>query len=391
MFELKKSMFLSFLGIFVVLGIVVIVNVMNNEQTNDNAETDGQTQTEDPYNQDAVEVSEESIEVTATDDGKITANNLFIPWTINKNGGTFYLSQREGSVIEINGELGLVEVQDVQVSENILHEGQGGFLGFALDPNFKETNRAYAYHTYSKNGEVLNRIVSLTLKDNTWEEENVLLENIPGGEVNNGGRLKIGPDGFLYATTGDTGQAELAQNLDNLAGKILRMNLEGEVPQDNPFENSYVYSYGHRNSQGLAWDEQGNLYSSEHGEDGHDEINLIEAGQNYGWPEITGNEEESGMKAPVAHSGEDTWAPAGMAYSDGRLYVASLAGKQIFTYDIESSETTEFYDEAGRLRDVLVENGSIFTITSNNDQYGEPTAKDDRLLQLSLTKEVSAD
>ncbi|SET53460.1 Glucose/arabinose dehydrogenase, beta-propeller fold [Salinibacillus kushneri] len=388
---MKKSIYLSSLGLVLIIGIVVVVTVLNQHQPNDNAETDGQLQTNDPYNQDAVEVSEDSIEVVASDDGSIEANHLFIPWTINKNGGTFFLSQREGTVIEINGELGLVEVQDVKVSEDILHEGEAGFLGFTLDPEFDTTNRAYAYHSYSKNGEVMNRIVSLTLNENTWEEEDVLLEDIPGGEINNGGRLKFGPDGMLYATTGDTNQAQLAQDLDSLAGKILRMDVNGEIPQDNPFENSYVYSYGHRNAQGLAWDKEGNLYSSEHGGDGHDEINQIEAGQNYGWPKIIGDEEAAGMKPPIAHSGEDTWAPAGMAFFDGKLYVASLAGQQLFTYDIKDGTINEFYDDAGRLRDVLVENDSIFTITSNNDQRGEPTAKDDRLLQLSLTKEVSAD
>src|SRR5699024_10840772 len=157
---------------------------------------------------------------------------------------------------------------------------QAGFLGFTLAPDFETSNRGFAYYTYQEDGDILNRIVALELEDDLWKETEVLLDNIPGGEINTGGRIRIGPDDMLYATTGDTEQPEVAQQLDNLAGKILRMDLQGGITDDNPFDDSYVYSYGHRNSQGLAWDDQGNLYSSEHGESGNDEINLIKAGHN---------------------------------------------------------------------------------------------------------------
>lgn len=382
---MKKTIYLSLLGVIFLGGLVFAINT--GQDTNESQDQENQ----DPFQQEAVEVSEETVEVVTSDNGSINANNLFIPWTINKSGNNFFLSQRDGAVIQIDGSLGLVEVQDVEVSKDILHEGQGGFLGFTLAPDFDTSKMAFAYHTYQEDGETLNRIISMSLKNNIWTEEDVLLEGIPGGEINTGGRIQIGPDDMLYATTGDTGQADKAQELDSLAGKILRMELNGDVPEDNPFENSYIYSFGHRNPQGLAWDNEGNLYSSEHGESGHDEINLIKAGQNYGWPVIEGDEEASEMIEPIHHSGDNTWAPSGMAFNDGQLFVASLAGSKIFTYDIASGKVDEFFSDAGRLRDIMIEDEALFTITNNHDDRGEPSKKDDRLIQIPITEKASTD
>ncbi|MBC5638672.1 PQQ-dependent sugar dehydrogenase [Ornithinibacillus sp. BX22] len=376
---MKKYGLVSLIGVLVVAAIIFLFVFDSPDNEKEQAKND----------QDAIQVFEDSIEVIASDDGNINANKLFIPWTINKNAGTFYLSQRDGTIVSIDSDFGLVEVQNVEVSKDILHKGESGFLGFTLAPDFENSKQAFAFHTYDKEGEMVNRIVTLALDGSTWKEEDVILDNIPGGEMNNGGRIKIGPDGMLYATTGDLGQGAVAQDLDSLAGKILRMELNGEIPSDNPFEDSYVYSYGHRNSQGLVWDEQGVLYSSEHGEDGHDEINIIEAGKNYGWPIIEGDEEAEGMVSPLVHSGDDTWAPSGIAYHDGQLYISSLAGKRILTYDIATQVMEDFYDEAGRLRDVFIEEDALFVITSNRDNRGEPTDKDDRLIHLPLAEKTS--
>src|SRR5699024_4457165 len=138
--------------------------------------------------------------------------------------------------IQIDGDLGIVEVQGAELSKEIFHEGQAGFLGFTLAPDFETSNRGFAYYTYQEDGDILNRIVALELEDDLWKETEVLLDNIPGGEINTGGRIRIGPDDMLYATTGDTEQPEVAQQLDNLAGKILRMDLQGGIPDDNPFD-----------------------------------------------------------------------------------------------------------------------------------------------------------
>lgn len=380
---MKRVVFYSVLGVVLTAGIGFALTWDGNDKANDAAKK------KDSFQQDANEVMKKAVEVAVSDDGSVNANHLNIPWTVNKNGSLFFLSQREGSVIQIDGDLGLVKVQDVKVSKDIFHEGEGGFLGFTLAPDFVTSKKGFAFHTYQKDGKSLNRIVSLKLENDTWIEDKVLLEGIPGGEKNSGGRIKIGPDGMLYATTGDVGKSENAQNLNSLAGKILRMTVNGDVPADNPFKNSYIYSYGHRNPQGLAWDDNGKLYSSEHGESGHDEINLIQAGKNYGWPVVQGDEEAEGMMKPILQSGDNTWAPSGMAFNDGKLYVASLAGKRIFTYDVASKQFQEFFADAGRLRDVLVDNNELFTITSNRDKRGNPTDKDDRLIHLSLTEKAS--
>lgn len=381
--DLKKYGFISLIGVLLVAALVFLF--VNGDDSKENEAN--QEQKNDP---EAIQVFEESIEVTATDDGNINANKLFIPWTINKTGGTFYLSQRDGTVVEIDGDFGIVDVQDVDLSEEIFHKGEAGFLGFALAPNFEESNEAFAYHTYDKDGEIVNRIVSLVLDGSTWKEQEVIFDNIPGGEKDTGGRIAIGPDEKLYVATGDVGKNDLAQDLNSLAGKILRMELNGDIPSDNPFEDSYVFSYGHRNAQGFTWDNDGNMYASEHGEDGHDEINLIKSGKNYGWPEILGDEEAEGMESPLVHSGETTWAPSGVGFSDGKLYIASLAGKKIFTYDIATETVADFYDEAGRMRDVFIEDDALYVVTSNHDSRGEPTDKDDRLIHIPLVEKTSA-
>ncbi|MFA1819522.1 sorbosone dehydrogenase family protein [Virgibacillus oceani] len=385
---MKKLRYFSLLGIVLVAGVIFFINTPEEDSADESPDSTS-AEDEDLFNQEAAEVLQNSVEVVATDDGSINANNLFIPWTINKDGSKFFLSQRDGMIVEIDADFGIVDVQTVEVTKDILHEGEGGFLGFTLDPDFETNNMAYAYHTYESNGNSLNRIVSLSLQDKIWKEEEVLLENIPAGEINSGGRIEIGPDDMLYATTGDTGQSELAQQLDSLAGKILRMEKDGQIPESNPFPDSYVFSYGHRNAQGMAWDEDGNFYSSEHGETGHDEINLIEAGGNYGWPVIEGDEEYEDMITPIHHSGEETWAPSGMAYYNGELYVASLAGSKLFTYDLESQTENDFFGDVGRLRDVFIDDNALFTITNNHDDRGTPNEEDDQLIHIPMTEEAA--
>lgn len=321
--------------------------------------------------------------VAQADQLEVIAENLEVPWSINKIGETFYLSERPGSIVKVEG--GSTERQRVSFKKELSQAAEAGFLGFVLAPDFEQSNKAFAYYTYENGTGQFNRIVELTLKNNEWVEGKLLLDNIPSGRFHHGGRLKIGPDGMLYATSGDAATTpEIAQDLSSLGGKILRLNLDGSVPADNPFEGSYVYSYGHRNPQGLAWSEDGTLYASEHGPSAQDEINLIEAGNNYGWPEITGDDTKQGMKAPIFHSGSDTWAPSGMAAHSGNLYVATLRGNALRVFDTKAQTTKELVTGLGRIRDVIIEGGDLYFISNNTDGRGTPAEGDDKLYRVNL-------
>ncbi|WP_010676401.1 PQQ-dependent sugar dehydrogenase [Bacillus timonensis] len=315
----------------------------------------------------------------------IIATNLTIPWMITKTDGMFLIPERVGKLSEIEEATGKVIPQQLLLKRRILHEGEGGFLGFTLAPNFSDSNQAFMYHTYEEDGEIVNRVILVERNGDTWEEKRVLLDGIPGGRIHNGGRIKVGPDQKLYVTAGDAGVPENAQDLTKLAGKILRMNLDGSIPSDNPFTNTYIYSYGHRNPQGLAWDEKGTFYSTEHGQSAHDEINVIEPGKNYGWPIIEGNETKTNMVTPIFQTGEETWAPSGIDYANGKLYIATLRGSKVRSYDIETGRIDVVLDIKSRMRDVYIEESKLFTITNNRDGRGNPKEDDDKLLSLPLT------
>ncbi|MGM7635361.1 PQQ-dependent sugar dehydrogenase [Bacillus sp. Hm123] len=317
---------------------------------------------------------------------EILASNLRIPWDVAKKDDVFYVSERNGQIIKVqkNGEKTKMKLT---LTKDISHEGEGGLLGFELDPQFQTNAFAYMYHTYTEDETLYNRIVQVEMRNNEWVEKRELLGRIPGGRTHNGGRLAIGPDQTLYATAGDAGIQESAQNLHVLSGKILRLNLDGTIPNDNPFPQSYVYSWGHRNPQGLAWSENGTMFATEHGQSAHDEINLIRPGKNYGWPIIEGDEKQAGMETPLFHSGDETWAPSGMAYDKGRLYVAALAGQKLLTFDLKSRQVTALKEKTGRLRDVMIENDHLYFLTNNTDGRGTPGPDDDHLMKINLHKD----
>ncbi|SFP60165.1 PQQ-dependent sugar dehydrogenase [Salibacterium halotolerans] len=310
------------------------------------------------------------------------ASGLNVPWEVQMHQGSFYITERGGTIVHVN-ENGEKQRLELELNEPVAASGEGGLLGFQLAPDFAQSRKAWVYHTYEMDQSLSNRIVSVTLENGTWQEQNVLLDGIPGGSIHNGGRLKLGPDDMLYATAGDAGNENAAQNRESNAGSILRMTQDGDVPEDNPFEGSYIYSYGHRNPQGISWNENGDLYSSEHGSNARDEINRIEAGANYGWPEITGDESADDMRTPLFHSGSNTWAPSGTTFgSAGAFYVTGLRGTQLMRFDVDNESMEVVFSGEGRLRDVLHHDGSLYVITNNTDGRGSPDEQDDLLLKL---------
>ncbi len=316
---------------------------------------------------------------------ELIAEELQIPWSIDEENCIFYLSERPGHIVTI--ENGKINRQQVILEKTLSNASEAGLLGFVLAPDFSNSKEAFAYYTYEDSSGQFNRIVVLKQENNAWKETKILLDKIPSGHVHHGGRLKIGPDGKLYATTGDASkEPEIAQDLASLGGKILRMNLGGSIPSDNPLPNSYVYSYGHRNPQGLVWATDGTLYESEHGPSANDEINIIKPGFNYGWPAIKGKEKRDGMEMAIFTSGEDTtWAPSGMAVYNGKLYVATLRGNAVREFNVETGETREVITGLGRIRDVMIKDDSLYFISNNTDGRGTPLEGDDKLYRVPLS------
>ena len=328
------------------------------------------------------------------------AEDLLVPWSIDwLPDGTILFTERGGDLRAIQDGM-LVPEPLVSVHGS---SAEGGMLGVAVDPDFEENGYIYIYYTYSEFISTANKVVRYQLANGVATEDKVLVEGIPGAGVHNGGRIQFGPDQRLYVTTGDAGNPGAAQNLDSLAGKILRINPDGTIPEDNPYGNSPVWSIGHRNPQGMDWDESGNMVATEHGPSGergfaHDEINVIIPGTNYGWPEIAGDESADGMQVPILHTGFDTWAPSGAEFYDGhgipewtgKYFVATLRGSHLHVIDLDLQSGTVvsherlFQGELGRIRDVQTgPDGFLYLLTSNRDGRGFPASNDDRILRIT--------
>ncbi|KKQ84509.1 MAG: Quinoprotein glucose dehydrogenase [Candidatus Daviesbacteria bacterium GW2011_GWF2_38_7] len=318
------------------------------------------------------------------------AQNLDTPWSlVFLPDKSMLVTERVGRVriIDAGGNL---QSEPVAVIEKAKEIGEGGLLGIALHPAFSDNNSVYLYYTYSAEGEnTKNRVVQMTYRDKKLSDEKIIVDNISGASNHNGGRIKFGPDGFLYITTGDAQNPSQAQDKASLAGKILRVPDQGNPAPDNPFGN-LVYSYGHRNPQGITWDASGQLWETEHGPSTKDEINRIEKGKNYGWPDITGDETKQGMETPVLNSGTNTWAPSGTVFFRNSVFFAGLRGQALFEAKTEGgnmSPEEHFKGEFGRIRDVILGPDNMFYIaTSNQDGRGLPKDTDDRIIKLNPQK-----
>jgi len=330
---------------------------------------------------------------------QVVAEGLEIPWDIAflPNGSTL-VTERTGHVIEIRNDGTKHEIR----IEGVRQGGEGGLLGLVLHPDFAQNNLLYLYMSApGTGGETSNRVVRYKFENGGLTQDKVIIANIPGAIYHDGGRMKFGPptacasgqeDCHLYITTGDATRSAIAQDLQSLGGKILRLNDNGSIPADNPF-NTAVWSFGHRNPQGLAWDNEGRLWQTEHGRSGVtsglDEINLIEAGGNYGWPESEGDTVQSGTVGPARHSGaRDTWAPASLAYLDGSLFFGGLRGEALYEAVLSGGRVVElkehFKGEFGRVRTVRVgPDGMLYLTTSNTDGRGSVQTGDDKIIRVN--------
>lgn len=318
---------------------------------------------------------------------EILAENLEVPWEILPlPDGTIIVTERPGRVLLLNkGErFTVLDVAPV---------GEGGLLGIEKSKNFEENRHLFLYYTYREGNQLMNRVSRFTLEGDALTDETVLLNEIPGSRLHNGGRLKLGPDDKLYISTGDAQMPELSQEVHSLAGKILRINEDGSFPEDNPFEKSPVFALGFRNPQGLAWHPQsGGLYASDHGPNRQDEINLVLPGENYGWPNATCLEGDVSYEAPVVCYSDFTLAPSGIAFipradlKETPLFVAGLRGSMLMRIDLDEDGRfigqEALFPNSGRLRTIVYHEDALYLATNNRDGRGTPQEKDDQIIKI---------
>lgn len=333
--------------------------------------------------------------VSPTGETTVLATGLDVPWSILRLGDSTLLSFRDtGQVMELtpSGDL-----REAAVVAGVRAGGEGGLLGLAARTQ-DEQHWVYAYFTSDDD----NRIVRMPLTGSPGSlglgTAEVVLDGLEKAGNHNGGRIAFGPDGMLYATVGDAGDGNLAQDPESLNGKILRVTPTGEVPQDNPFEGSAVWSLGHRNPQGIAWDADGRLWASEFGQNTWDELNLIEPGRNYGWPVVEGQAGNPDFVDPAYQWPTDEASPSGLTVVGNTLFMAALRGRRLWgildgvhvpegSRGLEGVVTASAYFEGefGRIRDVAPgPDGTLWLLTNNTDGRGSPGPDDDRLIQVAL-------
>jgi aldose sugar dehydrogenase len=331
---------------------------------------------------------------------------LDTPWDLAWGpDGQIWVTERGGRVSRVNPASG--QRSTAGQIPNVAESGESGLMGIAFHPDFATQPYVYLTHSYLQSGSLRNRLVRVRWDGQTLGAPEVLLANIPGGGIHDGSRLAVGPDRLLYMTTGDASSGDLAQDRTSLAGKVLRLTLTGQSAPGNPFGTA-IYSFGHRNPQGLAFHPTtGALYSTEHGPGDNDEINRIAPGRNFGWPTVHGAcDDDIGSERAFCQANNvleplATWtptiAPAGADFYlgdlipqwKGNLLFASLRGEALYrlTLSADGQQVTAreaLYEGAyGRLRDVLVApDGAVYIATSNRDGRGNPSGDDDRILRV---------
>ncbi|MEW2545566.1 PQQ-dependent sugar dehydrogenase [Streptomyces sp. NPDC047002] len=320
------------------------------------------------------------------------AENLKSPWGLAAlpGGGGLLVSSRDEAVIT------RVDARSGRKTElgrvpGVSPAGEGGLLGIALPPSFSSDHLVYAYLTTRSD----NRIVRMAYDSSKpagrqLGAAHTVLTGIPKGFVHNGGRIAFGPDGMLYAGTGESGDTGKSQDKGSLGGKILRMTPDGAPAPGNPYKGSVVHDLGHRNVQGLAWDPAGRLWASEFGQDTWDELNLIRPGRDYGWPAVEGKGHRAGFTDPLEQWHTDDASPSGIAYAAGSVWMASLRGERLWRIPLDGGESAGpvqafLKGKYGRLRTVLsAGDDKLWLVTSNTDTRGTPERGDDRILLLQV-------
>ncbi|WP_207454290.1 PQQ-dependent sugar dehydrogenase [Herbiconiux sp. SYSU D00978] len=312
---------------------------------------------------------------------QVLASDLEAPWSVVPlEGGGALISERDTALVKELLPDGTV--REVGSIAGVEPGGEGGLLGLALQDGW-----LYAYFTAASDNRIVRMPLSGTAGSYSLGAPEDILTGITKNQTHNGGRIKFGPDGQLYATVGDAQQRDAAQDPASLSGKILRMTPEGDVPADNPTPGSLVYSLGHRNPQGIAWDRDGNLWAAEFGQNTWDELNAITPGGNYGWPVVEGISDNADFLNPVYQWATSDASPSGLAYVDSTLFMAALRGQQLWAiYPGAQTTATGFYPgQFGRIRDAVVApDGSLWLLTNNTDGRGSPRAGDDKLLRVEL-------
>lgn len=311
------------------------------------------------------------------------ATGLQVPWGIAFfPDGSALVSERDKALLLKVTPAG--QVSTLAHVDGVTPTAEGGLLGVAISPHYAQDRQIFAYATTAED----NRVLSGTIADFRTGDEHPIVTGIPRGEIHDGGRLAFGPDEMLYVTTGETGDGDLAQDLDSLGGKILRVAADGSIPADNPFPDSPVWTYGHRNVQGIAWDAQGRLWEDEFGSQLWDEINLIEPGNNYGWPAAEGTADLPGMTDPRAVFTTSAASPSGLAFADGSLWMGALQGHTTWRVPVlpggrlGQPVAVQLADSRTRTV-VLAPDGRLWVTTSEQDGRGTPGPTDDAILAIT--------
>lgn len=317
---------------------------------------------------------------------------LKTPWGLAPlpDGNLLVSSRDDGTITRIDEKTG--KKTELGKVSGVSAAGEGGLLGIALSPDYASDHMVYAYFTTASD----NRIARMLYDEKKPAGEQLgapdtIFKGIPKGYIHNGGRIAFGPDGMLYAGTGESGQRGLAQDKKSLGGKILRLTPEGDPAPGNPFPNSPVYTYGHRNVQGLAWDSKQRLFASEFGQDTWDELNAITPGDDYGWPNAEGKGNNPKYHNPITQWHTDDASPSGIAYAEGSIWMAGLKGQRLWRIPLDGTKASAapqafLTGEYGRLRTVVSAGGDkLWLVTSNTDGRGTPKSGDDRILELQVT------